>query len=69
MNSFTVALVIRNRDSCDTVSTSGELFIIVLTLARGKFADPDPLDMFIINEAMSFRNRVDFTAPNYSNST
>ena len=40
MKFLTVALVMRKRDSCVTVSTSGELFIIVLTLARGKFAPP-----------------------------
>jgi len=51
MINSSVALVIRKRDSCDTVSTSGELFMIVLTRARGKFADPEPLDMALFKVA------------------
>ena len=35
----TVALVIKKRDSWVTVSTSGELFIIVFTRARGRLED------------------------------
>ena len=42
---LTVALVMRKSDSCVTVSTSGELFIIVFTLARGKLAPPRGLDI------------------------
>ena len=37
---LTVALVMRKSDSWVTVSTSGELFMMVLTLAKGKFAPP-----------------------------
>lgn len=35
-NIRTVALVMRKRDSCETLSTSGELFMIVLTLEMGR---------------------------------
>ena len=44
---LTVARVMRYRDSCDTVSTSGELFMIVLTLARGRLADAEPFDILV----------------------
>ena len=37
---LTVARVTRNKDSWLTFSTSGELFIIVRTLANGKLAPP-----------------------------
>ena len=37
---LTVALVMRKSDSWVTVSTSGELFMMVLTLAKGKLAPP-----------------------------
>lgn len=43
----TVALVTRKRVSCVTDSTSGELFMIVLTRANGKFDPPlDDVDIF-----------------------
>ena len=60
----TVALVMRKRDSWVTVSTSGELFIIVFTLASGKFAPPRGLDIllwFLVYEASTFfKNQTKF---------
>jgi hypothetical protein len=37
---LTVALVMRKRVSCVTVSTSGDDFMMVLTRARGRLEDP-----------------------------
>ena len=37
---LTVALVMRKRVSCETLSTSGELFMMVFTLANGRFEPP-----------------------------
>ena len=48
---LTVARVTRNNDSWLTFSTSGELFIIVLTLANGRLAPP--FDIF-----RGFLNRI-----------
>ena len=54
----------RKRDSWVTVSTSGELFIIVFTLASGKFAPPRGLDIllwFLVYEASTFfKNQTKF---------
>ena len=52
---LTVALVIRKRDSWVTVSTSGELFMMVLTLAKGRFAPPR-FDIFEIFDKISLDN-------------
>jgi len=52
---LTVARVIRKSVSCETLSTSGELFMIVFTLASGKL-DPPGDGEDILSKLKLFKN-------------